>query len=43
MWFEKLQVWLQFVEKNFLYPAVVLIALTMDTPAIAAPGKLGPK
>uniref|UniRef100_UPI00358F602F pecanex-like protein 1 isoform X2 n=1 Tax=Myxine glutinosa TaxID=7769 RepID=UPI00358F602F len=42
MWFEKLQVWLQFVEKNFLYPAVVLSALTTDAPAIAAPGKLGP-
>uniref|UniRef100_S4RU74 Pecanex-like protein n=1 Tax=Petromyzon marinus TaxID=7757 RepID=S4RU74_PETMA len=42
MWFEKSQVWLQFLEKNFLYPAVVLSAMTNDAKTIASPDRLGP-
>ncbi|KFM62368.1 Pecanex-like protein 1, partial [Stegodyphus mimosarum] len=34
MWFEKVQVWLWFVEKNALYPLLFLSALTTDSPSI---------
>ncbi|KAG8189936.1 hypothetical protein JTE90_009077 [Oedothorax gibbosus] len=31
MWFEKMQVWLWFIEKNVLYPLLFLSALTTDS------------
>uniref|UniRef100_A0A674IIQ7 Pecanex-like protein n=1 Tax=Terrapene triunguis TaxID=2587831 RepID=A0A674IIQ7_9SAUR len=34
MWFEKLYAWLQCVEKYFIYPAVVLNALTVDAHSV---------
>uniref|UniRef100_A0A8D0L6T7 Pecanex-like protein n=1 Tax=Sphenodon punctatus TaxID=8508 RepID=A0A8D0L6T7_SPHPU len=37
MWFEKLYAWLQCVEKYFLYPAVVLNALTIDAHSVSTP------
>uniref|UniRef100_A0A8C3SWZ0 Pecanex-like protein n=1 Tax=Chelydra serpentina TaxID=8475 RepID=A0A8C3SWZ0_CHESE len=37
MWFEKLYTWLQCVEKYFIYPAVVLNALTVDAHSVSAP------
>uniref|UniRef100_A0A8C0JBI8 Pecanex-like protein n=1 Tax=Chelonoidis abingdonii TaxID=106734 RepID=A0A8C0JBI8_CHEAB len=37
MWFEKLYAWLQCVEKYFIYPAVVLNALTVDAHSVSAP------
>ncbi|XP_048360438.1 pecanex-like protein 3 [Sphaerodactylus townsendi] len=37
MWFEKLYAWLQCVEKYFIYPAVVLNALTIDAHLVSAP------
>ncbi|XP_077184272.1 pecanex-like protein 3 isoform X1 [Paroedura picta] len=37
MWFEKLYAWLQCVEKYFIYPAVVLNALTIDAHFVSAP------
>ncbi|XP_022254495.1 pecanex-like protein 1 [Limulus polyphemus] len=36
MWFEKLQVWMRFLEKNLIYPVVFLSALTTDSPRIIA-------
>lgn len=36
MWFEKLQVWLWFIEKNAIYPMLFLSALTTDSPHILA-------
>ncbi|XP_053134223.1 pecanex-like protein 3 isoform X2 [Hemicordylus capensis] len=36
MWFEKLYAWLQCVEKYFIYPAVVLYALTTDAHSASA-------
>lgn len=35
MWFEKLYVWLQCVEKYFVYPAVVLNAITVDAATVS--------
>uniref|UniRef100_A0A670JSN9 Pecanex-like protein n=1 Tax=Podarcis muralis TaxID=64176 RepID=A0A670JSN9_PODMU len=37
MWFEKLYAWLQCVEKYFIYPAVVLNALTIDAHLVSTP------
>ncbi|XP_067328636.1 pecanex-like protein 3 isoform X1 [Anolis sagrei] len=37
MWFEKLYAWLQCVEKYFIYPAVVLNALTIDAHLVSSP------
>ncbi|KAJ7307491.1 hypothetical protein JRQ81_009512 [Phrynocephalus forsythii] len=37
MWFEKLYAWLQCVEKYFIYPAVVLNALTIDAHSVSHP------
>ncbi|XP_034954053.1 pecanex-like protein 3 [Zootoca vivipara] len=37
MWFEKLYAWLQCVEKYFIYPAVVLNALTIDAHSVSTP------
>ncbi|XP_072840376.2 pecanex-like protein 3 isoform X2 [Pogona vitticeps] len=37
MWFEKLYAWLQCVEKYFIYPAVVLNALTIDAHSVSGP------
>lgn len=37
MWFEKLYAWLQCVEKFFIYPAVVLNALTIDAHWVSTP------
>lgn len=34
MWFEKIQVWLWFIEKNAIYPLLFLSALTTDSPYI---------
>ncbi|XP_061167093.1 pecanex-like protein 1 [Saccostrea echinata] len=31
MWFEKMYVWLRFFERNVMYPAVILCALTQST------------
>lgn len=31
MWFEKMYVWLRFFERNVLYPAVILCALTQSS------------
>ncbi|XP_029470609.1 pecanex-like protein 3 isoform X8 [Rhinatrema bivittatum] len=36
MWFEKLYAWLQCVEKYFIYPLVVLNALTLDAASASA-------
>ncbi|XP_025151054.3 pecanex-like protein 1 isoform X4 [Bubalus bubalis] len=40
MWFEKLHVWLLFVEKNIIYPLIVLNELSSSAEAIASPKKL---
>ncbi|XP_038640378.1 pecanex-like protein 1 isoform X6 [Scyliorhinus canicula] len=40
MWFEKLYVWLLFVEKNIIYPLIVLNELSSSAKAIASPKKL---
>ncbi|XP_046503773.1 pecanex-like protein 1 isoform X6 [Equus quagga] len=40
MWFEKLHVWLLFVEKNIIYPLVVLSELSNSAETIASPKKL---
>ncbi|XP_023559051.1 pecanex-like protein 1 isoform X4 [Octodon degus] len=40
MWFEKLHVWLLFVEKNVIYPLVVLNELSSSAETIASPKKL---
>ncbi|CAN7995463.1 unnamed protein product [Ixodes hexagonus] len=34
MWFEKVQVWMWFVEKNFIYPLLFLSALSVSTPDV---------
>ncbi|KAL1789863.1 pecanex 1 isoform X1 [Sigmodon hispidus] len=40
MWFEKLHVWLLFVEKNVIYPLIVLNELSSSAESIASPKKL---
>ncbi|KAL2789749.1 pecanex-like protein 1 isoform 2 [Daubentonia madagascariensis] len=40
MWFEKLHVWLLFVEKNIIYPLIVLNELSSSAEKIANPKKL---
>ncbi|XP_054986009.1 pecanex-like protein 1 isoform X4 [Sorex araneus] len=40
MWFEKLHVWLLFLEKNVIYPLVVLNELSNSAETIASPKKL---
>ncbi|XP_053881169.1 pecanex-like protein 1 isoform X4 [Malaclemys terrapin pileata] len=40
MWFEKLHVWLLFVEKNVIYPLIVLNELSSSAKNIASPKKL---
>lgn len=40
MWFEKLHVWLLFVEKNIIYPLIVLNELSSSAKNIASPKKL---
>lgn len=40
MWFEKLHVWLLFVEKNVLYPLVILNELSGSARQLASPKKL---
>ncbi|XP_006865676.1 PREDICTED: pecanex-like protein 1-like [Chrysochloris asiatica] len=40
MWFEKLHVWLLFVEKNIIYPLIVLNELSNSAEMIASPKKL---
>ncbi|XP_038968224.1 pecanex-like protein 1 isoform X5 [Rattus norvegicus] len=40
MWFEKLHVWLLFVEKNVIYPLIVLNELSSSADTIASPKKL---
>ncbi|XP_006884788.1 PREDICTED: pecanex-like protein 1-like isoform X2 [Elephantulus edwardii] len=40
MWFEKLHVWLLFVEKNIIYPLIVLNELSNSAETIASPKKL---
>ncbi|XP_032101627.1 pecanex-like protein 1 isoform X8 [Sapajus apella] len=40
MWFEKLHVWLLFMEKNIIYPLIVLNELSSSAEAIASPKKL---
>ncbi|KAK5857963.1 hypothetical protein PBY51_011171 [Eleginops maclovinus] len=40
MWFEKLHVWLLFVEKNVLYPLVILNELSRSARELASPKKL---
>nr|XP_048305039.1 pecanex-like protein 1 isoform X5 [Myodes glareolus] len=40
MWFEKLHVWLLFVEKNIIYPLVVLNELSSSAETIASPKRL---
>nr|XP_037840120.1 pecanex-like protein 1 isoform X6 [Chlorocebus sabaeus] len=40
MWFEKLHVWLLFVEKNIIYPLIVLNELSSSAETIASPKKL---
>ncbi|KAL4237244.1 hypothetical protein ACF0H5_001963 [Mactra antiquata] len=34
MWFEKLYIWMRFVERNGMYPLIILCALTRSVPAI---------
>ncbi|KAL3873552.1 hypothetical protein ACJMK2_036651 [Sinanodonta woodiana] len=34
MWFEKLYVWLRFIERNGMYPVIILCALTRSVPKI---------
>ncbi|XP_053529367.1 pecanex-like protein 1 isoform X4 [Artibeus jamaicensis] len=40
MWFEKLHVWLLFMEKNVIYPLIVLNELSSSAETIASPKKL---
>ncbi|XP_053168780.1 pecanex-like protein 1 isoform X4 [Hemicordylus capensis] len=40
MWFEKLYIWLLFVEKNIIYPLIVLNELSSSAKAIASPKRL---
>lgn len=40
MWFEKLHVWLLFVEKNVLYPLVILNELSGSARELASPKRL---
>nr|XP_036854480.1 pecanex-like protein 1 isoform X6 [Manis javanica] len=40
MWFEKLHVWLLFVEKNIIYPLIILNELSSSAETIASPKKL---
>ncbi|XP_075783408.1 pecanex-like protein 1 isoform X5 [Pelodiscus sinensis] len=40
MWFEKLHVWLLFVEKNVIYPLIILNELSSSAKNIASPKKL---
>ncbi|XP_072314081.1 pecanex-like protein 1 isoform X2 [Eucyclogobius newberryi] len=40
MWFEKLHVWLLFVEKNILYPLVILNELSGSARELASPKRL---
>ncbi|XP_064920533.1 pecanex-like protein 1 isoform X20 [Columba livia] len=40
MWFEKLHIWLLFVEKNVIYPLIVLNELSSSAKNIASPKKL---
>ncbi|XP_036062485.1 pecanex-like protein 1 isoform X3 [Onychomys torridus] len=40
MWFEKLHVWLLFVEKNVIYPLIVLNELSSSAETVASPKKL---
>uniref|UniRef100_A0A8D0GDB4 Pecanex-like protein n=1 Tax=Sphenodon punctatus TaxID=8508 RepID=A0A8D0GDB4_SPHPU len=40
MWFEKLHVWLLFVEKNVIYPLIVLNELSSSAKSIGSPKKL---
>ncbi|XP_072121790.1 pecanex-like protein 1 isoform X2 [Mobula birostris] len=40
MWFEKMYVWLLFVEKNVIYPLIVLNELSSSAKTIASPKKL---
>ena len=41
MWFEKLYMWLRFFERNFLYPAVFLSAVTTSARQIIEADKFG--
>ncbi|KAM5129858.1 pecanex-like protein 1 isoform 7-T7 [Mantella aurantiaca] len=41
MWFEKAHVWLLFVEKNVIYPLIVLNELSNGAKEIGSPKKLG--
>ncbi|XP_075700081.1 pecanex-like protein 1 isoform X1 [Rhinoderma darwinii] len=41
MWFEKAHVWLLFVEKNIIYPLIVLNELSNGAKDIGSPKKLG--
>jgi len=34
MWFEKMYVWFRFVERNGMYPVVIICALTRSVPQI---------
>ncbi|XP_066281752.1 pecanex-like protein 1 isoform X2 [Branchiostoma lanceolatum] len=36
MWFEKLYVWMRFVERNIVYPLLFLSTLTKDAPEVVA-------
>ncbi|XP_018017369.2 pecanex-like protein 1 isoform X1 [Hyalella azteca] len=36
MWFEKIYVWLCALEKNLIYPAILICAVTLDGPFIAS-------
>ncbi|KAJ7344764.1 hypothetical protein JRQ81_000714 [Phrynocephalus forsythii] len=40
MWFEKLHIWLLFVEKNVIYPLIVLNELSSSAKTIASPKRL---
>lgn len=40
MWFERAHVWLLFVEKNILYPLIVLNELSGSAQELASPKKL---
>uniref|UniRef100_A0A8C3TRD8 Pecanex-like protein n=1 Tax=Catharus ustulatus TaxID=91951 RepID=A0A8C3TRD8_CATUS len=40
MWFEKLHIWLLFIEKNVIYPLIVLNELSSSAKNIASPKKL---
>ncbi|XP_042729454.1 pecanex-like protein 1 isoform X7 [Lagopus leucura] len=40
MWFEKLHIWLLFIEKNIIYPLIVLNELSSSAKSIASPKKL---